>query len=317
MIDISKLREHDFLLRKQLNKDLLITFFKWYEVGSLGVGRHSVPFVDMSKYFAGQEETWTQMNKEITSLFNSRTSTKQTQFPGHGCYIPTSLNDKKWLTHFSYYAEKYLPAELITRAKDRHEINQWIYENVAVPDWSDRVMVTHNTQSRLQWQDWQHKHRYGFYPDWISQSLPTVVDWCKNQVNHVFDYVGRVIIFKNNKTHPVGIHRDYYLTNKGLNLHSINFQFDRVDRPFFVYDEVTKEKFYTKGCKAYTFNDLDCHGLDSEDYDSYTFRIDGVFNQNILKELDLPHGYVWNDQCASWSKLNNLKIYEPDYEADK
>lgn len=297
----------DFSIPKKINNNLTMHLFKWYEVGVLGVGPKSKPCLDLSGYFS--DAPYEKMDAELTNIFANRADLHTNVIPGHGCIIPTDVNNKKWLNYFIYRAEEYIPAEVRARAKTRFEIIDWVYKNLAEPDWSDRLLISMNLNNTA---SWQAKHTNGTIHDEFKLAAPVFTSWLANSLTHVFKDIGRVIVFRNLKNVPVGIHRDYFVQGNEQQLHCINFQLGRLDRPFFIYDEVTKERFYANGMRAYTFNDLDCHGVDAEDYDAYTVRVDGVFTDKFCQEQGFVNGATWGPYSASYSKLANLKIYEPE-----
>jgi len=297
----------DFAIQKKINKDLTMHLFKWYEVGVLGVGPESKPFLDFSKYF--EDAPYKTMDSELQNIFATRADLHTNVMPGHGCIIPTHINNKKWLNYFVYRAEEYIPADVRARCKTRFDVIDWVYKNLAEPDWSDRLLISMNLSNTA---SWQAKHTNGTIHHEFKEAAPVFTSWLANNIGHVFKDIGRVIVFRNLRNVPVGIHRDYCITSTEQKLHSINFQFGRLDRPFFIYDEVTKERFYANGMRAYTFNDLDCHGLDAEDDNVYTVRVDGVFTDSFCQEQGLVNGVTWGPSSASYSKLDKLKIYEPE-----
>ena len=134
----------DFAIQKKINKDLTMHLFKWYEVGVLGVGPESKPFLDVSKYF--EDAPYKTMDSELQNIFATRADLHTNVMPGHGCIIPTHINNKKWLNYFVYRAEEYIPADVRARCKTRFEVIDWVYKNLAEPDWSDRLLDRKSTR---------------------------------------------------------------------------------------------------------------------------------------------------------------------------
>lgn len=257
-----------------------------------------------------KDSPWEAMDAELKNIFETRADLKSNIRPGHGCLIPTWVNNKKWLTHFILYAEHYMSKEQLNKFQGRADSTDYIYRNFAQPDWSDRLLVSMNLDNAP---SWAAKHTNGTISKEFETAAPVFTKWLKESLGHVFKDFGRVIVFRNLKNVPVGIHRDYFFNPQGLKLHSMNFQFGRTDRPFFVFDEVTKERVYVNGTRAYTFNDVDLHGVDAEDYDAYTVRVDGVFTDEFCKEQGFVDGVTWGPDSTSYSKLDSIKVYEPTF----
>lgn len=303
MIDTKTLAIH-----RTINDHLSIPLFKWYELGILGLGKYSSPYLTFDQYF--KDSPWEAMDNELKSIFANREDLKSTFIPGHGCLIPTWVNNKKWLTHFILYAEHYMSREQLGKFHTRAEFTDYIYRNFAQPDWSDRLLISMNLDNPPGWAD---KHVNGTIHSEFKETAPVFTKWLKESLGHVFKDFGRVIVFRNLKNVPVGIHRDYFFNPQGLKMHSMNFQFGRIDRPFFIFDEVTREKVYVNNTRAYTFNDVDMHGVDAEDYDAYTVRVDGVFTDEFCKEQGFTNGYTWSPLSTSYTKLDSIKVYEPNF----
>jgi hypothetical protein len=298
---------NSFRFTKRINSNLEVNLFKWYEVGVLGLGLQSTPYLKFDQYFT--DAPWSQMDLELQEIFKGRRG-KNNMMPGHACMIPEHINNKKWLNYYIYHAEKYLPKELLDTVTNKGVLHDWIYKNnLAVPDWSDRLLISMNATSPA---DWYLKHVNGKIHEQFAKQAPVFANWLRTKVQHVFKDIGRVIVFQNVKDNPVGIHRDHYALSKGMKLHSVNFQFGPTNRPFFVYDEVTTERHYVSNMRAYSFNDLDLHGVDAEDEYLYTVRIDGVFTDNVCKEMGLVDGYTWGPLSSSYKKLDTLRIFNPE-----
>ena len=298
---------NSFRFTKRINDNFEVKLFNWYEVGVLGLGPNSRPYLDFSNYFI--DAPWSAMDTELKTIFESRRG-KTNMMPGHSCMIPEHINNKKWLTHYIYHAEHYIPKSFLDTVNNPGVLHDWVYRNnLAQPDWSDRLLISMNRHNPA---DWYLKHVDGKIHEPFAEQAPVFANWLRTGIQHVFKDIGRVIVFQNVKNNAVGIHRDHFVLSRGTKLHSVNFQFGPTNRPFFVYDEVTKEKHYVSNMRAYSFNDLDCHGVDAEEEFLYTVRIDGVYTDSVCKDLGLSDGYTWGPMSPSYSKLDNLKIYKPE-----
>lgn len=292
---------------KKINNNVNYRVFKWYEAGILGLGPNGSPYLALDRFF--NLSAANEIKKEIDWQFAIRTNNMVA--PIHSCFIPSHVNNKKWLTHYVLWSDVYFSREYLDSLATLYDLANAIYTRpFAEPDWSDRIMVKRNPDTL----SWTEKNEEGQYAFDVKNKMPALYNFMETELPKVFKSIGRVIIFKNGENTPVGIHRDYPIDPNGHKFHSVCFQFDRVNRPFFIYDEVTKEKVYIKNTRAYFFNDADCHGVDAESYTSYTFRVDGYFHDYISKILGFQNNLAWGPYSSSYAKLNSVKIFEPKFE---
>ena len=101
---------NSFRFTKRINDNFEVKLFNWYEVGVLGLGPNSRPYLDFSNYFL--DAPWSAMDTELKTIFESRRG-KTNMMPGHSCMIPEHINNKKWLTHYIYHAEHYIPKSFL------------------------------------------------------------------------------------------------------------------------------------------------------------------------------------------------------------
>jgi hypothetical protein len=59
------------------------------------------------------------------------------------------------------------------------------------------------------------------------------------------------------------------------------------------------------------FNESDVHGVDAEDVNNFTIRIDGTFQDWLCKDLEFINGQVFSLDYANGYKFNSLKVIEP------
>lgn len=125
-----------------------------------------------------------------------------------------------------------------------------------------------------------------------------------------FKHVGYVMIFKSCKDNPVLIHRDYYPTNHQVNF--INFRLSPQPRPFYLYDLVKKEKVYLNpNYRSYFFNEIDPHGIDTEDTTGLTLRVEGQFLDSFKSKINLNQSDVFNwdfEHCRDFLKTGQFYI---------
>jgi len=121
--------------------------------------------------------------------------------------------------------------------------------------------------------------------DWTdnAQHFPTLVEFIKKLP---FSEIGRVMLFMteaNNQTVP---HYDDIDNGSRPNDDFIWFTTKPGTKKIFVFDNDTKEKFYTAPDKKLVwFNEFDWHGTDPTDHFSFSVRIDGKFTPEVKKAL--------------------------------
>lgn len=266
--------------------------FKWYEAGLLGCGVNSIPWINLESYIK-----WPDNLDNIVDEINLALD-QAGPIPGGGsCLLPKKLNGYEFLTYYQYFHEEFVPN--VTEFKNQQEYDKWVMNNLSKPIWQT-VLMAKQQVDRSQY--WIGKHTPGAV--W-QVNLPLTRSWIDNLETYLFKYIGRVVIYRGK---AIPIHRDYPITEHSA--HFVNLQITSSNRLAFVYDEVTKEKIYTKS-KAYMFNESDCHGVEDSGGEHFTVRVDGTFRDSIAEKLNLINGMVFSKDSASYSKLKNLKIFEP------
>lgn len=106
-----------------------------------------------------------------------------------------------------------------------------------------------------------------------------------------FKFLGRILIFATYPYAPIPPHRDW--VQAPHREHHINIS-GHLGRPIYVYDEMRDQKHYLpKDVRAYMFNLRDYHGVDSFPRYSYTLKFEGLFDDDLCRELGLKDGFVW------------------------
>lgn len=126
---------------------------------------------------------------------------------------------------------------------------------------------------------------------WTEEALKFFPNVIKYVESLPFKTIGRVLFFTTYPNAGVTAHRDYYIApHKDQN---INLFFAGGWRPSFVWDDIKNEKVYLpEGSTSYFFNNRDYHGVDPEPQFRYTLRVDGVFTNELQKDLGLEDGWV-------------------------
>jgi Rieske 2Fe-2S family protein len=118
--------------------------------------------------------------------------------------------------------------------------------------------------------------------------FPTVTDWIKSLVDlKVFSHIGRAAFFVQEAGGISFEHKDPSVDPAFPDILSefIHIRLN-LNRPFYVRDNDTKEKFYINSCIGY-WNDQDWHGGDTVLEPSYSFRVDGVFTDEFRKKINV------------------------------
>ena len=101
----------------------------------------------------------------------------------------------------------------------------------------------------------------------------------------MFEYIGRVAAFGSSPYQPVITHRDRILKSDDKPDYYVHLNLKK-KKPFFVFDEETKEKFYTSDSNLIIFNNGDWHGADADTAFTVTLKISGEFKQEWKDRLD-------------------------------
>ena len=292
--------------KKKINENLTYRIFKWYELGILGVGISGAPFVDMSSYIDFDSQLARDAEAEIKQVL---ANPRQPQFPKNNAYVPEDVNDKKWLNYYIWRAEEYIPPNVMNAFTHDFQVASWLYKNkVARLNWNRMSYIVRPPATSIgsdKHLNFTNMHQGGH---WI-ENIPSFKAWLESF--NIFEDIGRIVLFENSPNEVVSIHRDSPRVNgRSIAMHNLSIQF-KAGRPTFVYDEVTKEKFY-HSTKAYCFNISDNHGVDSENTHECTIRIDGTFKPEICEALGLTNGAIWCKDYPTFNKFKNIQIYEPE-----
>lgn len=289
-------------MTKRYNKLLTRQFFKWYELGLLGVGEKCLPYLNLDPYVQLPSNSQ-EIHNEIMNALNNTDPNSGTGI----CIVPTHINKHPMPSYYSFNADKFLSREELERVKSPLELDNLLYEKTpAVRIWEKTIMP------RIHTTDYWRGKNYDSCK-WVRDDFPLLKTWVESLRENIFDQVGRVSIFMNNRNSPVWIHRDNPLMGSSMSNHFINFRLSkRHARPFFMFDEVENKKYHIQDCVAYMFNEWDLHGTDPEDYEDFTLRIDGKFKPEFSKTVGLTDGITWSEKYASGEKLKEIKTYEPE-----
>jgi len=172
----------------------------------------------------------------------------------------------------------------IISTMDTQEIRKYLYfSREIIKPWAFVVYLRNGDFSN---KTKQHKR------DWepAAEYFPNIREFISELP---FTSIGRVLFFCTDGFKDVPVHRDD--VPKTHYDHGMNFFFDG-GRKSYIYDPITYEKFYIDDmCRSYFFNNRDFHGVDAENRFRYTLRVDGTFNDDVIKDMKLyADGAVMN-----------------------
>lgn len=254
----------------------------WYptRLSIEGVGPDHLPFLDMEPHL--DTSKFDDFHDEVNialSLIDDYT------FPNVNGSIPEELQQFKGQTHpmdMLHYIERYDPtgkhlAIINSLPLKQQKIKYATYAMGAAQSWNFSVFLLQNeyiTKSD------NSKRTLGKNANFF----PHVLSYIVNDLP--FELVNRAILFSTFPNTEMICHRDWVRTDSNT-MHHICFNFGP-GRKAFVYDCDTMEKTFVKeGCRAYTFNDQDYHGVNPVPQFTYTIRVDGEFTDEFCEQLGL------------------------------
>lgn len=289
-------------ITKRYNKSFTRQFFKWYDLGLLGVGEECKPYINLDPYVQLPDNA-EDIHTEVMNVLNNTESNSGTGI----CMVPTHINNQEMPSYYSFNAAQFLTAEELENIKTASQMDNLIFNKTpAIRIWEKTIMArVHQTNY------WGGKNYETC--KWVRDDFPLLKSWIDSLRGSVFEQVGRVSIFMNNQGSPIWVHRDNPLGASVMSNHFINVRLSkRHNRPFFMFDEVENKKYYIQDCNVYMFNEWDLHGTDPEDYEDFTLRIDGKFTLEFAEAVGLKNGVTWSSNYSSGVKLQSIKVYDPE-----
>ncbi len=125
---------------------------------------------------------------------------------------------------------------------------------------------------------------YGITP--AAKYFPSVTKWLESLIDlNVFSHIGRAAFFIQEAGGISFEHKDPSVDPEFPDVLSefIHIR-PNLNRPFYIRDKNTLEKFYINTCIGY-WNDQDWHGGDTVLEPSYSFRVDGIFTDSFRKKI--------------------------------
>jgi len=286
-------------IEKQINSKITKRIFKFYEVGILGCGKDSRPYLDLIDVVPLPKNKQEIFEELTNNLANSKLYNKVSGM------VPKELNQGRHLINYYYnFIDNYVGKSTLDQFNTHDEFDRYIMSNFDCKNWQNLLAprITNN------WFD-KSLDSNGRWLD--IHNTPKFKDWVESLRETVFDQIGRIIVFNSRINEPVMIHRDYHYREHST--HFVNLQFSESTNIAFVYDEIKKEKVYID-TPCYMFNECDLHGVDACDEPRFTVRIDGIFKPQVCDLLNLNNGNVWDETSISFAKIKDIKIIEPVFE---
>ena len=289
-------------ITKRYNKSFTRQFFKWYDLGLLGVGTECLPYLNLDPYVQLPDNA-EEIHNEVMSVLNNIEPNSGTGI----CMVPKHINNCEMPSYYSFNADKFLSQEELESIQNSTQMDTLLYNRTpAVRIWEKTIMA------RVHLTNYWGGKNYDTCK-WVKDDFPLLKEWIESLRNSIFEQIGRVSIFMNNRNSPIWVHRDNPLGGSSMSNHFINVRLSkRHDRPFFMFDEVENKKYYVQDCNVYMFNEWDLHGTDPEDYEDFTLRIDGKFKSEFAETIGLKRGITWSAEYATGKKLEGIKVYDPE-----
>lgn len=100
-----------------------------------------------------------------------------------------------------------------------------------------------------------------------------------------FERTGRILIIYDNEGSEVPAHRDHLETEV---CHDFIWFRTNLRKPFYVYNDHTREKLYVTSYSAWFDTVNQFHGSDAAAGLSFSVRVDGVFSGDFRKQIPIP-----------------------------
>jgi hypothetical protein len=132
------------------------------------------------------------------------------------------------------------------------------------------------------------KKAYDEMFEWTNntKNFPRLKEWLDSLIGTVFQEYGRIIFFLHEHDCKLLLHRDGVVNvphkNEFLWINPTEI------KKFYVYDENEKVRHDVNSPVVF-FNDLDMHGGDSNECQTWSLRIDGVFTEEFRKQIGVNH----------------------------
>jgi len=275
--------------------------YKYCEIPAFGCGPFGQPIIDCDEYI--NLSLVNLIKDEFINNVGSVSSNLHHMIPFG--LVPEELNGQKCLDSYLLNLKKY-DQNYIDYSKNIHHYH----------DFKNFMAARFNLNRP--WKNVLHfKKLKSFFEKNDSSEWNDIAPLFPNLIKLVeslpFKQVGYVMIMRSNENTYLDIHRDIYPKNHKC--HHINIALDANywNKPFFIYDPITKTKYYKdRKTISYFFNECDLHGVDKVFNETLTMRIDGEFEDWFAKKIGLENGVTFDwayDKPQDFYKANNgIKI---------
>ncbi|MDC1281549.1 hypothetical protein N8Z09_02725 [Methylophilaceae bacterium] len=160
----------------------------------------------------------------------------------------------------------------ISDLKDKDQLASWL-------TYHEDVYYGHTSIQVIYCKSWATRHLSSecVQTDNVKYFQP-FLDWLDN--SNIFSQYGRIVVYLSQPGTKTLRHFDHADPNVKDEFIWVNLD---SRKRFFVYDENTDTKHYVDGSVA-TFDDSGWHGSEPMEFNTYSIRIDGVFNDEFLKK---------------------------------
>lgn len=271
--------------------------FKYYKIGTMGVGHSSVPICTLDDVI--DKSDFDYINEEIEETVPKMKDQWVSMIPKG--IVPTFLNAEPSLDSLIANLDLIgleVPENLTSLVK----IREYCYQKLGLSKgWRGTLQLRHTTnfKNKCQPSTWKE----------VATHFPRLKAFIERLPIVSLGYVN-VMMYEKGKALP--IHRDTFHTEHSE--HFININFHRKPKPTFIYDELLDKKHYLPdGTQCYFFNECDLHGVEATAEDYFTVRIDCKFDSKISQKFRMDEGRVFQwDSKEAKKYQQGKKIYVID-----
>lgn len=142
----------------------------------------------------------------------------------------------------------------------------------------------------IMWSQWndQQEHIGKYIREEAKRLFPYTIEWIYEKLP--FDVIGRINVFGIDSCQHVTVHRDNNPFLMGEDHNSIMICPLKNKRSF-IYDQENDIKHHVDS-NCYVFHDLNFHGVDPDPSWTYSIRVDGIFTDEFLNQIEYRR--PWN-----------------------
>ena len=242
------------------------------------LGINNKPYVSLDKYLTLSDQQWNDIYYEIClGMAKSENIFPLSYYPKDQVYWPHHQEAIKLPQDVKY--EKLSDRQKMTiKSLDwKHRFRFLKYYGGVYFSENQTLLLTKTDNPVSGYFD---REKESEFTDEARQNFSKTIDMLKN--SGIFKSIGRVIIWGQDPYQPVLTHKDQTGVKVDYFLH-IN---PAKNKKFFIFDEGKDKKYYTDSNRLIMFNNADWHGCDPQPHFSLSLKVSGVFNPDIIKDLD-------------------------------